>query len=102
MAQETLNRIQEAEMNARNLVQDARSSGAALLADAREKAQKYKEELVAKARADAADAVAKVQEGLEPALEDAGRRAEAVIGQMQRSVSGRKDAAVKLVIDSII
>ena len=50
MAQDTLNRIREAELAAKQLVKDAQASRTGIIADAKEEALQYKQELISKAR----------------------------------------------------
>ena len=55
MAQDTLNRIREAELAAKQLVKDAQASRTGIIADAKEEALQYKQELISKARSAAAE-----------------------------------------------
>ena len=53
MAQETLNRIRETELKAKQQVESAKTSADEMLEKARKEVSSYKEELLASARADA-------------------------------------------------
>lgn len=102
MAQETLNRIRQTELEAKKIVQDAQTTGAELLGKAQEDALKYREELIAKYRAQAQAALKNTEKDLEPSLEKASVRAKAVIEQFSRTLDSKKEAAIALVIDSLI
>ena len=102
MAQDTLNRIKEAELKAKQLVQDAQASGTEIVAAAKEEVLSYKEELIGKARTEAKTQLEKAESGMQQALDAAQTRAEAVIGQFSADLDKKKDQAVKKVIDFII
>ena len=102
MAQETLNRIKEAELEAKQLVKDAQTSGTEIIAAAKEEVLSYKEELISKARKEAKAQLEKAESGMQQALDAAQKRAETVIGQFSADLDKKKDQAVKKVIDYII
>ena len=101
MAQETLNRIKETELLARQAVKEAKDQAEAVMADARDKAAGYRDDLLAKCRADAALRLENARSGMDKSLEAAQERAQAVIAQMDRSLEKKKDKAVQMVIDYI-
>ena len=101
MAQETLNRIKETEVLARQAVKDAQDQADTLISDAKDKALKYKEELLAKYRKDAAQKLEEAQSGRDEVLGSAQERAQAVVSQLENSLKDKKDAAVQMVIDFI-
>ena len=102
MAQETLNRIREAELGAKEAVKEAQAGGAEILVNARTEVQQYKEELLAKSKADARAALEKAESGLDSALESANARAQAVVSQFTQNLQSKKEAAIQVVIDHII
>ena len=101
MAQETLNRIKETELTARQAVDDAKDQADAIIKEAKEKARKYEEDLLEKYRSDARAKLKQVESGMDKALETANERAQAVIFQLEKSFEDKKEAAVKMVIDYI-
>lgn len=102
MAQETLNRIKETELKAKQIIQDAAEQGNVLLEEARGQAQQYKEDLIRKSREHAASALTEAQSGMDKALEAAQARADAVVSQFGQTLHSKKDAAVKMVVEYII
>ncbi|MBQ9029953.1 MAG: hypothetical protein IJ106_16390 [Parasporobacterium sp.] len=102
MAQDTLNRIREAELKAKQLVKDAQTSGAEMIAGAREEARNYKEDLIGRSRAAAKQELEQAEAGLDKALADAETRAQAVISQFSQKLETKKEEAVQTVIDHII
>ena len=102
MAQDTLNRIRETELQAKETVKEAQTSKAGIIAKAREEARIYKEDLISKARSDAKKQLEQAESGMQKAMEEAQTRAEHVIGQFTRDLDTKKDKAVKMVIDYII
>ena len=73
-----------------------------MIAQAKADAQQYRDELIAKYRADAKVALENTEAGLDSALEKAETRAEAVIGQLSQTMDSRKDSAIQMVINSLI
>ena len=102
MAQDTLNRIREAELEAKQMVKDAQSSKTDIMAEANKEVLKYKEELISKARQDAKVKLEKAESGMQQALDAAQKRAGTVIEQFSANLDDKKDKAVKMVIDYIV
>ena len=102
MAQETLNKIKDAELQARQMVKDAQSTGAQILEQAKSEARQYRETLLTRSRTDAARRLQEAESGLDAALESADMRAETVTTQLAKNLTGKKAAAVQMVIASII
>ena len=102
MAQETLNRIRETELQAKQQVQDAKASADSMLEQARKDVARYKEEVLSGARADAKKALEEVQAGTQKALDAAQLRAQTVIEQFSKNLDSKEQQAVQLVIDHII
>lgn len=102
MAKETLNRIRETELKAKQQLQDAKVSGEKLLEDARNEVKKYKEDLLTDVRADAKKALDEILNGQDRAMEAAEVRARAVVDQMSRNLKGKEEEACRLVISHII
>lgn len=101
MAQETLNKIKEAEIQAAAIIKDAGDSGAELVAKAKEAVKQYRESRLSAGRKNAADELKKAQEGLGKALDGADARAEAVTKQFEKNLASKKEAAVQMVIQYI-
>ena len=102
MAQETLNRIRETELAAKQQVLDAKASAEDMLEQARQEVTQYKEELLSGARADAKRALEEVQAGTQKALDAAQVRAGTVVEQFSKNLEDREDQAVRMVIDHMI
>lgn len=102
MAQETLDRIKESELAARQRIKDAQDEGAGIISAAREKARQYRDSVVGDARSTAKLTLDRAKEALEPSLETARDRADAVVSQMQKNFNRKRSEAVKMVIEHIL
>lgn len=101
MAQETIQRIKDAELKAQQVLKDAEAERTALLKKAREEGAAYKAELTGNAKEAAKKAVAAVEETRDAALVKASVKAEAVIKGFSSDVQEKREAAVQAVIAEI-
>ena len=102
MAQETLDKIKESELAARQRIKEAQDESAGIISAAREEARQYRENVVSDARSTAKQTLERTKEALEPSLEAARDRADAVVSQMQKNFDRNKSDAVEMVIEHIL
>lgn len=102
MAQETLDRIKQSELAAKQRIKEAQDESAAIISAAREEAGQYRDNVVSDAKSTAKLTLERAKEALEPSLEAAGDRVNAVVSQMQKNFDRNKSDAVKMIIEHIL
>ena len=102
MAQETLDRIRESELAARQKIKEAQDESARIISAAREEAERYWDSAVRDTRTAAQQTLDRAREALEPSLEAAQGRAVAMVGQLQKNFDQKKSDAVQMVIEQIL
>ncbi|MBQ9814627.1 MAG: hypothetical protein IKH67_04780 [Lachnospiraceae bacterium] len=101
MAQDTIKNIRNAEKQAQKLVKDAEAEKATILDQAKTEGEAFSTELIDAATKAAKEALAKVESGMDSALEAAGKKAEETIAGFHNEALAKRDEAIAIVVSEI-